>query len=48
MDFPVGVKQAFANGKADASLSKLTDFLNIAVKAMDDPSLLGLMLFMKP
>lgn len=41
-DFPVWVTYAFADGQIDASACELTHFLDRAVKAVDDPSLLGM------
>ena len=32
----------------DAAFGELADFLYVAVKAMDDPNLFGLVFFMKP
>ena len=48
VDFSVFIKQAFADGKIDAPVSKLMGFSRSAVEAVDDPSLLGLILLVKP
>lgn len=48
MDFPVFIKQALANGKIDTPVSKLICFYCRTIETVDDPSLLGLMFFVKP
>ena len=48
MDFPIWVKQAFADGETDAPFSELADFVGDAIEAMDDPGLRWTVLFMEP
>ena len=47
MDFPVGVKYTFSDGKINAFSCKLADFVGSAVETMDDPRLFGLVFFME-
>lgn len=47
-DFPIGEKDAFADGKVDAAFGELADFLGVAVEAVDNPGLGGTVFFMEP
>jgi hypothetical protein len=43
-DFPIFMKKALADRKQDVSLDKLLDLMDVSVEAVDDPSLLGMVL----
>ena len=46
-DFPIGIKNAFADGQENASFSESLYFLGVAVETVENPSLLGLVLFVE-
>lgn len=47
-NFPIGIKKAFADRQVDAACCELADFDGGTIEAMDDPSLFGLVFFVKP